>query len=310
MSWKPVKTAMMLVALWTVANVSGWTHVLDYACAAETAPAPSMDFEPQGPPAGPHLQSDMQHSNQREEPSVDSLKGVGATVVGDVAYLVTVPLRMDLESGLITAGVAGVVGGVMVFDSNIQRWVQKHRTESGNEVFKQIGIAGDAVLPLNAGLALGGYVFRKSEAGNKLFQTSLVSLEAQALASSLTYLSKLAVGRNRPRQDPQGNSYDPFKEFGRSFPSGHATQLFAFAAVFADQYPLPLQVFLYTLATAVSAERIYRNHHFTSDVLAGAAIGYVVGKALVWRHTYGDKGLSFMPLDVAGGFGVSLQCRF
>jgi hypothetical protein len=285
-------------------------HGLDYACAAETDPTSAINLDPQKSPAGPHLHLDGQHSNDSEKFSVHSLKGAGATVVDDVVYLVTAPLRMDLESGFITAGIAGVVGGVMVFDSNIQREVQQHRTESGNEVFKQIGIAGDAVLPLNIGFAVGGYLFRKSEEGNKLFQASLVSMEAQLLASGLTHLTKLAVGRNRPSEDPQGNSYNPFKEFGQSFPSGHATQVFAFAAVFADQYPPPIQVVLYALATAVSAERIYRDHHFTSDVLAGAAIGYVVGKTLARRHTYGDKGLSFLPLDTPGGVGLTLHYRF
>jgi membrane-associated phospholipid phosphatase len=216
---------------------------------------------------------------------------------------------MDLESGLITAGVAAAVGGVMVADSRIQKWVQKNRTEDGNDVFKHVQTAGDAVFPVNAGLAVASYFFRDSEGGNKLFQTSLVSLEAQGLASGLTHLAKIAIGRKRPGEDPQGNSYSPGR-IGSSLPSGHATNIFAFAAVFGDQYGPPAQALLYTLAVAVSAERVYRNHHFTSDVLAGAVIGYVVGKALALRHTYGDRGLSFMPLDVAGGVGITMQYRF
>lgn len=163
---------------------------------------------------------------------------------------------------------------------------------------------------MNAGFAAVGYFFRRSEEGNKLFQTSLVSLEAQVLAGGLTQMAKFAIGRNRPSQDPQGNSYDPFQELGQSFPSGHATQMFALAAVFSEQYSSPVQVLVYSLAIAVSAERVYQNHHFTSDVLAGTAIGYVVGKALAFRHTYGDRGLSFMPLAVPGGGGVTMQYRF
>jgi membrane-associated phospholipid phosphatase len=86
--------------------------------------------------------------------------------------------------------------------------------------------------------------------------------------------------------------------------------MFALAAVFSEQYSLPVQVLVYSLAIAVSAERVYDNQHFTSDVLAGAALGYAVGKALAWRHTYGDRGISFMPLAVPGGGGVTLQYRF
>jgi hypothetical protein len=261
-------------------------------------------------PIGPQPQSGRQYSEQGEQLSVNPLKAVGATVFGDIAYLATAPLRMDLENGLITAGVVGVVGGVMVADSSIQKWVQKNRTQSGSDFFNRVQTVGDAALPVNAGLAAASYFFRGSEEGNKLFQTSLVSLEAQMLAGGLTQMAKFAIGRDRPNQDPQGNSYDPFQKFGQAFPSGHSTQMFALAAVFSEQYSLPVQVLVYSLAIAVSTERVYRNHHFTSDVLAGAAIGYAVGKALAFRHTYGDRGLSFMPLDMPGGGGVTLQYRF
>jgi len=280
------------------------------ACAQES---PSDSLEPSDPVLPrpiPRSQSEDLNSRHAEQPAIDTLKTAGLTVLDDVKFLVTSPSRMTVESGLITLGVVGVVGGVMVFDSDIQKSVQRNRTETGDNIFKSIDHMGDLMLPLNAGLAVGGYFFRNNEEGNKLFQTSLVSLEAQALAGGLTQLTKFAVGRNRPSKDPQGNSYDPFSQFGQSFPSGHATQMFALAAVFGEQYPLPVQMVLYTLATAVSAERVYDNHHFASDVLAGAAIGYVVGKALAWRHTYGDRGLSFMPLDLVGGVGITLDYRF
>jgi len=285
-----------------------------YTLVSAYAEEATSDFlESQGPiqlPASPQSQSDEVSSWHAERPAVDTLKAAGSTVLDDVEFLVTSPSRMTVESGLITLGVVGVVGGVMVFDSNIQKSVQNNRTETGNNVFNSIDQMGNIMLPLNAGLAVGGYFFRNNEEGNKLFQTSLVSLEAQALAGGLTQLTKFAVGRNRPSKDPQGNSYDPFQKLSQSLPSGHATQMFALAAVFSEQYSLPVQMLLYTMAAAVSAERVYDNHHFSSDVLAGAAIGYVVGKVLAWRHTYGDGGLSFMPLDVAGGVGVTLQYRF
>lgn len=302
--------AVIPFVLWSVGGGVTGLYILDSAFAAEAAQKYSGDREPPIPPVGPQPQPEGQHSVQDGQPALDTLKAVGSTVFGDIAYLATAPLRMDLKSGLITAGVVGVVGGVMAFDSNIQRWVQNHRTETGNEVFNDIKVIGDVMLPMNAGLAIGGFMFRKCEEGNKLFQTSLVSLESVGLASAITSLTKFAVGRNRPSDDPQGNSYDPFQRFDQSFPSGHATQMFAMAAVFAEQYSAPVQVVLYTIATAVSAERVYDDHHFTSDVLAGAAIGYVVGKALALQHTYGDKGISFMPLEVSGGGGVTLQYRF
>ena len=257
---------------------------------------------------GAHVDPGPSPGTQEQTSTLGTLTKAGGTILEDAKYLITSPSRIDLESGLVTLGIVGVVGGVMVFDSNIQQWVQDNRTTKGDDIFKSIEHVGDSMLPLNAGLAVGGYFFRETEQGNKLFQTSLVSLEAQGLAGGLTQLAKFAVGRNRPSKDPQGNSYDPFSQFGQSFPSGHATQMFALAAVFSEQYPLPVQALLYTMATAVSAARVYRNQHFTSDVLAGAVIGYVVGKALVWRHT-SERGLSIVPFDIAGA-GIALNYRF
>jgi undecaprenyl-diphosphatase len=56
-----------------------------------------------------------------------------------------------------------------------------------------------------------------------------------------------------------------------SFPSGHATAAFC-AAVLLDGGPLT-----YALAAAVAASRMYVRLHNASDVVAGAALGLVMG---------------------------------
>ena len=237
-----------------------------------------------------------------------TISSAGSTVLDDVKYIVTSPLRMDLESGLITAGVASAIGGLMVVDSNVVKFMQRNQSTAGDNAANVIKSLATAVAPVNVGLAGVGYMFHHRDEGSKLFQTSLVALEAQGIAGGLAQLTKFAVGRNRPSKDPQGNSYDPFSSFGQSFPSGHATQMFAFAAVFSEQYSQPVPIVLYAMATAVSLERLYSNKHFSSDVFAGCVFGYIVGKALVRRHT-SDRGLLIVPLDVAGA-GISVQYRF
>ncbi len=59
-----------------------------------------------------------------------------------------------------------------------------------------------------------------------------------------------------------------------SFPSGHATAAFC-AAVLIDGGPLT-----YAAAAAVGASRVYVRLHNASDVVAGAAIGLVLGRLL------------------------------
>ena len=59
-----------------------------------------------------------------------------------------------------------------------------------------------------------------------------------------------------------------------SFPSGHATAAFC-AAVLLGGGPVA-----YTAAAAVSATRVYVRLHHASDVIAGAAFGLALGRAL------------------------------
>lgn len=61
-----------------------------------------------------------------------------------------------------------------------------------------------------------------------------------------------------------------------SFPSGHATAAFTAAALLADDDPLwPVY---YAAAVVVGASRVYVRIHHASDVLAGVAIGAVLGR--------------------------------
>ena len=68
-----------------------------------------------------------------------------------------------------------------------------------------------------------------------------------------------------------------------SFPSGHATSVFAVATVFGAFYPR-LRWPLYTVAAAVAAGRVYLDRHYLSDVLAGAAIGIAIALSLLHYH--------------------------
>ena len=97
------------------------------------------------------------------------------------------------------------------------------------------------------------------------------------IAGSIEFALKHLVGRPRPNAGtmsmlPIGPSYIP--EFD-SFPSGHATSVFAVACAFAYFYPR-LRWPLYLLAACISFGRLYLDRHYVSDVLAGAFIGIVV----------------------------------
>ena len=63
---------------------------------------------------------------------------------------------------------------------------------------------------------------------------------------------------------------------GYSFPSSHATLAFAFAVVLTYKKP-QFTKFFFSLAILIGFSRIYLGYHFPGDVLAGAALGLLIG---------------------------------
>ena len=97
---------------------------------------------------------------------------------------------------------------------------------------------------------------------------------AVMIASTVTFGLKEAVGRARPENSPhQSANFRPFSG-DLSFPSGHAATAFA-AAVALDRETESRWVpyIVYPAATLVAWSRVHDRKHWTSDVVAGAAIG-------------------------------------
>jgi undecaprenyl-diphosphatase len=100
----------------------------------------------------------------------------------------------------------------------------------------------------------------------------------QMLAISLIGSSAISAGLkyavNRRRPTP------PNKRSNSSFPSGHATAVFAAAYVIADSYPR-LSIPVYAAAGSVAYSRLYLRRHYPSDVIAGALIGILTSKLVI-----------------------------
>jgi membrane-associated phospholipid phosphatase len=96
---------------------------------------------------------------------------------------------------------------------------------------------------------------------------SLREIDAIATSVAASEILKLATHERRP-DDPK--SHD-------SFPSGHATAVFALASTLSAFHPRQAP-FWYLGAAAIGWSRVELRRHRTTDVLAGAALGYWVGK--------------------------------
>jgi undecaprenyl-diphosphatase len=102
-----------------------------------------------------------------------------------------------------------------------------------------------------------------------------------AAGGVLTGLLKDSFDRDRP--EPAGVGLEPAVATpgDPSFPSGHTATAFAGAMVVAALYPR-LRWPALGLAALVGLSRVYLGVHFALDVLAGAALGIIVGTAAVW----------------------------
>ncbi|WP_010584149.1 phosphatase PAP2 family protein [Schlesneria paludicola] len=99
---------------------------------------------------------------------------------------------------------------------------------------------------------------------------------------------KLLVRRTRPRDFNWSATsvWDTFvrdyNESGamQSFPSSHTALAVGLAVVLTSAYPRGRWLFV-AMAILVGMQRIVSSAHFPSDVFAGAAVGWIVGKASV-----------------------------
>ena len=96
-------------------------------------------------------------------------------------------------------------------------------------------------------------------------------------------LLKILVGRTRPKLLFADGTYD-VTWFGLradhwSFPSGHAATAAALMTALWCLWPRPLWLYV-AGAALIAASRVITGQHFLSDVVAGAAIGVLVTRAI------------------------------
>jgi membrane-associated phospholipid phosphatase len=114
------------------------------------------------------------------------------------------------------------------------------------------GSVGAVLLP--AGAAAGAVIAHDHKGLGQL-------AKAYATAMAVTYVLKPLVDRTRPN----GGHY--------SFPSGHTASAFAGAAFLQMRYGWRIGAPAYLAATFVGYSRVEAKQHYTSDVIAGGAIG-------------------------------------
>jgi membrane-associated phospholipid phosphatase len=203
---------------------------------------------------------------------------------------------------------AAAVASVYAADRPLYDRVQSARSSFTNDFAKTVTpFGGRRAEYLSAALIIGGI----SAHDANVRDAGRDSLEAEIIAGGIvTPLLKRAFGRARPIQEEGAHSFHPLSATYQSFPSGHATNAFAFATAVAGHYDgWVVPAIVYSLASGVAMSRVNDRAHFPSDVLAGALIGRAIAKSIVFRHQQGKTTLLIMPALVGGRPGINVILR-
>jgi hypothetical protein len=155
------------------------------------------------------------------------------------------------------------------------------------------------------------YFIGRNKHDDRARETGLLAAEAMIDSVIAEGALKEITQRARPAD---GIERSEFFDGGSSFPSGHSTQAWAVATVIAHEYKdrPAVQFAAYGVATAVSVARFTGHKHYLSDVLAGSALGWGIGRYVYNAHHRESGGLSLTPKisRAARQYGVALTWNF
>ncbi len=188
----------------------------------------------------------------------------------------TSPAKARLPDATWLVPLGGFTAALLATDSDVSR----HLSNAPNTLLRYKHISDYGAYSMAAG-AGGIYFLGLMDHDEHQRETGFLSGEAAIDSLAVVEALKFATGRERPYQD---NANGKFRHSGTSFPSEHSAVAWSIAGAVAHEYPNPFMKFLsYGLATLVSASRVNAKEHFPSDVLIGAALGYLTSE-YVYRH--------------------------
>ena len=147
----------------------------------------------------------------------------------------------------------------------------------------------------NLPAALGLWLFSKALNRPKLEAVS------SDLLRSLVY-TQLLVGPIKHAS----RRYRPDGSNRLSFPSGHTANAFAIAGVLNSHFGPRVGIPFYAWSVLVAGARMEGNRHYLSDVIAGSAIGIVVGRSI---SRAGSERISILPVPLSKGMMITMTFR-
>ena len=212
------------------------------------------------------------------------------------------------------------LGGIAVLsliDEPVQRYTQKHRSNTLESLAKVFERQGSAVY--YGGVSLGVLAVGVVSGDNDITRAGGRLVATVAGSSLVMQGMKMLVGRSRPNANAGAYDFHPFStledsrgvEQSESMPSGHTTVAFAVATAVADDLEsLPISVILYTWAAGAGFSRVYENRHWLSDTAVGALFGITTAKIVTGRwRVFNLKPPQFLIAE-SGAMGLAWNLEF
>lgn len=228
-----------------------------------------------------------------DEKTKVNAKVFGTLLLDDFKQQALSPLDVNNRKAWLTgAALVGTTIGISFLDKPIQQWAAglRRRNPTLGSYSKTVSDVGGAYeVATFAGIAGYGLIFKNP----KLRTTTALATQAYITSTFWSTLFKTLSGRLRPHDLEEGSPmnistfHGPFYALpyggNSAFPSGHATLAFAAARVYAMEYKnVPaVPIIAYSMASLISFSRVIENRHWSTDIFAGALLGYACGTQVV-----------------------------
>jgi membrane-associated phospholipid phosphatase len=178
---------------------------------------------------------------------------------------------------------AGALGaGAMALDRPLHSFAATHRAPFLDRMAADVDPIGRAeyLVP-----ALAAAVVFPAAIGEWRFARGALRVGAGYISADLAGGAlRVAVARHRPDSTGDPWRFRPLRPQGEwgSMPSAHVTHAFAIASGIAEETGQPLAAGIgYGVASLLAAQRVYRQSHWASDVVVGAALSTAVSRRIV-----------------------------
>ncbi len=194
------------------------------------------------------------------------------------------------------AAILGVaLGGALVvreeLDDDVRRNTAQHPQRWG-DTSEFLGYLGNAEAQVPVLLAIHASSLINDD--EELHDLSTTVLSAYAINGLSTVAIKGIANTDRPTDRWNNGEY--------GFPSFHTSSSMTIAAVLDEYYGPSAGVPAYALAGLIGWSRIDQRDHDLSDVVFGAAMGYVIGKTVARHHLKDGSQIRVLPsVDPSSG---------